>query len=70
MSTARWSTSHSRRIPGDAWSGIRDDPSRLGRRHFEACVFAYLAEELRAGDVAVVGIAGVRQLDRPADPLG
>ncbi len=35
--------------------GVRDDPSRLDRRHFEACVFTYLAEELRTGDVAVVG---------------
>ena len=30
-------------------------PGRLNRRHFEACVFTYLAEELRTGDVAVAG---------------
>jgi TnpA family transposase len=32
-----------------------NDPGRLARRHFEACVFSYLAEELRTGDVAVMG---------------
>jgi hypothetical protein len=30
-------------------------PGRLDRRHFEPCVFTYLAEELRTGDVAVKG---------------
>jgi len=30
-------------------------PGRLDRRHFEACVFTYLAEQLRTGDVAVKG---------------
>lgn len=36
---------------------IRDRlrPGTLVRRHFEACVFTYLAEELRTGDVAVAG---------------
>jgi TnpA family transposase len=36
---------------------IRDRarPGKLVRRHFEACVFTYLAEELRTGDVAVTG---------------
>lgn len=33
----------------------RDDKGRLSRRHFEACVFTYLAEALRTGDVAVDG---------------
>ncbi|MGH3605972.1 MAG: transposase [Pseudonocardiaceae bacterium] len=35
----------------------RKRPGMLVRRHFEACVFAYLAEELRTGDVAVTGAA-------------
>jgi hypothetical protein len=30
-------------------------PGRLDRRHFEACVFTYVAEQLRTGDVAVKG---------------
>jgi TnpA family transposase len=30
-------------------------PGRLDRRHFEACVFTYLAEHLRTGDIAVEG---------------
>lgn len=30
---------------------VRDHPGRLNRRHFEACVFTYLAEELRTGDM-------------------
>ena len=30
-------------------------PGRLDRRHFEACVFTYLAEHLRTGDIAVKG---------------
>ena len=33
----------------------RKHPGRLVRRHFEACVFTYLAEELRTGDIAVAG---------------
>ncbi len=33
----------------------RKHPGRFDRRHFEACVFTYLAEELRSGDVAVKG---------------
>ena len=33
----------------------REHPGRLVRRHFEACVFTYLAQELRTGDVAVRG---------------
>ncbi|MFE5549218.1 Tn3 family transposase, partial [Streptomyces sp. NPDC056534] len=33
----------------------KDRPGMLVRRHFEAMVFAYLVEELRCGDVAVVG---------------
>ena len=33
----------------------RKHPGRLDRRHFEACVFTYLAEQLRTGDVAVWG---------------
>lgn len=33
----------------------RKHPGRLVRRHFEACVFTYLSEELRTGDIAVAG---------------
>jgi TnpA family transposase len=33
----------------------RDDKGRLARRHFEACVFTYLSDALRTGDVAVKG---------------
>ncbi|MGM9440424.1 Tn3 family transposase [Streptomyces murinus] len=33
----------------------RTRPGQFVRRHFEAMVFTYLAEELRTGDVAVVG---------------
>jgi len=33
----------------------REHPGRLHRRHFEACVFTYLANELRTGDIAVGG---------------
>jgi hypothetical protein len=42
----------------EAWTTIIRDrrrPSSLVRRHFEVCVFSYLAAELRAGDIAVVG---------------
>jgi hypothetical protein len=41
-----------------AWNkAIRDrkHPGRFVRRHLEACVLTYLAEELRTGDVAVDG---------------
>jgi len=54
--------------PDDAESGIgfasgnwrrvvtdRRRPGMVERRHFEAMVFCYLAEELRTGDIAVVG---------------
>jgi len=34
---------------------VRGRDGRLARRHFEACVFTYLAEALRTGDVAVAG---------------
>jgi TnpA family transposase len=30
-------------------------PGRLDRRAFEACVFTYLAEQLRTGDIAITG---------------
>ena len=43
---------------GDMWqSTLRDrrHPQRLRRRHFEVCVFAHLAAELRTGDIAVAG---------------
>ena len=30
-------------------------PGRLDRRHFEACVFTYLAAQLRTGDLAIKG---------------
>ncbi|MFD9464551.1 hypothetical protein [Streptomyces sp. NPDC060027] len=33
----------------------KDQPGMLMRRHFEAVVFPYLVEELRCGDIAVVG---------------
>ncbi|MFG2525781.1 Tn3 family transposase [Streptomyces sp. NPDC048527] len=33
----------------------KDQPGMLVRRHFEAMVFTYLVEELRCGDIAVVG---------------
>ncbi|QYC38831.1 Tn3 transposase DDE domain protein [Nonomuraea coxensis DSM 45129] len=33
----------------------RGRPGMVARRHFEAMVFTYLAEELRTGDIAVVG---------------
>ena len=42
----------------NAWQQILRDqrrPHRLVRRHFEVCVFTYLAAELRSGDVAVTG---------------
>ena len=54
--------------PGDAESGIafasgnwrhavtdRRHPGMAARRHFEAMMFTYLAEELRTGDIAVAG---------------
>lgn len=44
----------------EAWQRLvrsRANPGRLDRRHFEACVFTYLAQELRTGDVAVKGSA-------------
>jgi len=42
----------------EQWQRIirdRGHPGRLNRRHFEACVFTYLAAELRSGDIAVRG---------------
>jgi hypothetical protein len=38
---------------------IRDRrrPGKFVRRHFEVCVFSHLADELRTGDVAVIGSA-------------
>jgi hypothetical protein len=42
----------------DAWQRVIRDrrrPGKLVGRHFEVCVFSHLAEELRTGDVAVVG---------------
>lgn len=42
----------------EAWTTIIRDrrrPASLVRRHFEVCVFSYLATELCAGDIAVVG---------------
>jgi TnpA family transposase len=44
----------------DAWQRVIRDrrrPGKLVRRHFEVCVFSHLVEELRTGDVAVVGSA-------------
>jgi len=43
---------------GEMWQAVLRDrrrPGRLRRRHFEVCVFAHLAAELRTGDIAVVG---------------
>jgi hypothetical protein len=42
----------------EQWQRIvfdRGRPGELNRRHFEACVFTYLAAELRTGDIAVRG---------------
>jgi TnpA family transposase len=42
----------------DQWQRLirsRKHSGRLDHRHFEACVFTYLAEQLRTGDVAVNG---------------
>jgi TnpA family transposase len=42
----------------EQWQRIvidRAHPGQLRRRHFEACVFTYLASELRTGDIAVRG---------------
>jgi len=42
----------------EQWQRIiidRGHPGQLHRRHFEACVFTYLASELRTGDIAVRG---------------
>jgi TnpA family transposase len=44
----------------EAWQRVIRDrrrPGKLVRRHFEVCVFSHLADELRTGDVAVVGSA-------------
>ncbi len=51
----------------EQWQRIvfdRDHPGQLNRRHFEACVFTYLASELRTGDVAVRGSQDLRELGR------
>lgn len=37
--------------------GRQEQPTRMIRRHFEVCVFSYLAAELRSGDVCVLGSA-------------
>jgi TnpA family transposase len=41
----------------EAWRAMLWDrrPGKLRRRHFEVCVFAHLAAELRNGNIAVVG---------------
>jgi TnpA family transposase len=33
----------------------KDQPGKVNRRHFEVCTLAYLVQELRTGDVAVIG---------------
>ncbi|MFD3920181.1 Tn3 family transposase [Streptomyces sp. NPDC058595] len=33
----------------------KDQPERINRRHFEVCTLSYLVQELRTGDVAVIG---------------
>jgi hypothetical protein len=47
---ARWAVEDKRRAVTD-----RRRPGMVVRRHFEAMVFTYLAEELRTGDIAVAG---------------
>jgi len=42
----------------------RRHPGMVVRRHFEAMVFTYLAEELRTGDIAIAG-AGVTLTGAP-----
>jgi TnpA family transposase len=37
--------------------GRPEYPDRMIRRHFEVCVFSYLAAELRSGDICVLGSA-------------
>jgi hypothetical protein len=47
----------------EQWQRIvvdRGRPGELNRRHFEACVFTYLAAELRSGDIAVRGSQATR----------
>ncbi|MGH3846183.1 MAG: Tn3 family transposase, partial [Pseudonocardiaceae bacterium] len=42
----------------EAWQKIlrpKNKPGVVVRRHFEVCVFSYLAAELRSGDIAVLG---------------
>ncbi|MCA1677607.1 MAG: hypothetical protein LC777_00995 [Actinobacteria bacterium] len=56
----------------EQWQRIvfdRARPGELNRRHFEACVFTYLAAELRTGDIAVRRLAGLRELGRAAAPM-
>ena len=48
----------------------RRRPGMVVRRHFEAMVFTYLAEELRTGDIAVAGRRGVRRLAGEPAALG
>ncbi|MGH3966419.1 MAG: hypothetical protein ACRDRY_24765, partial [Pseudonocardiaceae bacterium] len=54
---------------GELWRETlraRSRAGRLPRRHFEVCVFAHLAAELRTGDIAVIGAASeCRQVIRP-----
>jgi TnpA family transposase len=35
--------------------GTHDDERMLKRRHFEVCVFTYLAAELKSGDISITG---------------
>jgi hypothetical protein len=47
------------------WQGLLRQPGRperVARRHLEVCVFAYLAVELRAGDIAVRGAGSYANL--------
>src|SRR5262249_33470454 len=43
----------------------RRRPRGVPRRHFEVCVFAHLAAELRTGDIAVVGAQSYANLHTP-----
>ncbi len=69
--------------PGDPEPGIafasgdwrhavtdRRHPGMAVRRHFEAMMFTCLAEELRTGDIAVVGGRGVLRLAQQPPDLG
>jgi TnpA family transposase len=57
VGTAGWDMSGIAFASGNWQRAVTDRrrPGMVARKHFEAMVFTYLAEELRTGDVAVVG---------------